>query len=265
MTALLLLALVPAVMWVGQTAVLRRSGLPVRWRIDARHAPRHVRTVGRITTQLSLLAIIVAYPLILGGSPVAYYGALLPVSGSAWHVAQGAAASVLFLCVLFGVWLATGRLQIDVYQSRRRWRRRLLLLLPTALLGALTEELLFRGVVMADLLRSLPDATYLAVTLAALTFAVAHYVRSPKRYWTFPGHVMLGLLLCVAFLQTGSLWLAVGLHVGGILMIMGTRPFFWYRGPAWVTGASIFPFAGVVGIVGLGILTAFVATHYGVQ
>ena len=74
---------------------------------------------------------------------------------------------------------------------------------------------------------------------------------------------MLGLLLAIAFLRTGTLWLPVGLHAGGILMIMGTRPFMRFRGPAWLTGASIFPFAGVVGIVGLGILTSFVAVYYG--
>jgi hypothetical protein len=46
-------------------------------------------------------------------------------------------------------------------------------------------------------------------------------------------------------------------------MIMGIRPFVRYRGPAWLTGASIFPFAGVIGMAGLILLTAFVSTYYG--
>ncbi len=99
--------------------------------------------------------------------------------------------------------------------------------------------------------------------LGALIFAGAHYVRAVKRRWTFPGHVLLGVLLCVAFLRTGSLWLPMGLHAGGIFMIMGIRPFVRYRGPAWLTGASIFPFAGVIGMAGLLLLTAFVSTYYG--
>ncbi len=263
MMAVLCLLAAPVLMWLGQTVLLRRHGLPVRWRLDAKGAPRDVRVGGRIVTQVTLLAIIVVYPLLVGSSPVAYYRSLLPMSQVTVQLAHGAAAAVLCLCALLGAWLATGMLCVEVHQARRRWVRRLILLLPTALLGALVEELLFRGVVMADLLRWLPEVPYVAVALAALIFAVAHYVRSVKRYWTFPGHVMLGGLLCVAYMRTDSLWLPVGLHAGGILMIMGIRPFVRYRGPAWLTGASIFPFAGVVGIAGLVVLTAFVLTHYG--
>jgi membrane protease YdiL (CAAX protease family) len=154
-------------------------------------------------------------------------------------------------------------LQIDVHHSRRKWTRRLTMLAPTALFGAFVEELLFRGVVMADLLRTPALNPVGGVLMATAVFAGAHYVRSVKRHWTLPGHVMLGLLLCIAFQRTGQLWLAAGLHAGGIMMIMAARPFVRYRGPAWLTGASIFPFAGVVGIAGLGILTVFVATHFG--
>lgn len=263
MIVLLLLLLVPLVMWASQSVLLKAHGLPIRWRIDSSGAPRQVRTMGRVVTQVSVLAVIVVYPLILGEMPAAYYGSLLPASRSVLHLVHGAAASVLFLCVLFGAWLATGRLQIEVHQSRKRWVRRLVLLLPTALFGAFVEEILFRGVVLAGLVRSLPETQHLAVAIAVLVFAGAHYVRSVKRYWTIGGHLALGLLLCIAFVQTGSLWLAIGLHAGGILMIMGMRPFLRYRGPVWLTGASIFPFSGVMGIAGLGILTAFVVTHYG--
>lgn len=265
MIALPLLASVPVLIWLVQSAILHHHGLPIRWRIDARRAPRSVRSCGRITTQIGLLGVIVLYPIIRGVSPIAYFAALLPASHALHHLVQGVAVSVLFLSILYGVWLATGRLVVEVHQSRRRWIRRLVLLLPTAVLGALVEELLFRGVVMADLLGALPTAGPVALVVAVFVFAAAHYVRSVKRYWTLGGHLMLGLLLCVAFRQTGTLWLAIGLHAGGILMIMGARPFFRCRGPAWITGASIFPFAGVVGILGLGILTAFVAAGYGVQ
>ena len=265
MTALLLLLAAPLLMWLSQTAMLRHHGLPIRWSINTHGAPHDVRALGRIITQLSLLAVILIYPLVRGESPAAYYLSLLPASLSALQLVHGAAASVLFLSVLFLVWVGTGRLVVRIHQSRRRCLRRLLLLIPTALLGAGIEELLFRGVLMADLLRSLADRPYLAVTLAAFIFAGAHYVRAVKRRWTFPGHLALGLLLCFAFQRTGSLWLPIGLHAGGILMIMGTRAFFEYRGPAWLTGESVFPFAGVVGIGGLGVLTGFVMTYYGVR
>ncbi len=263
MIALLLLAAVPIVMWAVQTVQLRRAGLPIRWRIDADGAPKNIRTGGRIVTQVSLLAVIVIYPLTRGEGIVGYYRSLLPGGPVMLQFVHGAAVVTLFLCVLFSVWLGTQRLEIDVHHSRKKWIRRLVLLLPTALFGAFVEELLFRGVLLADLLRSTMISVPSAIMIGVLIFAVAHYVRAVKRRWTFPGHVMLGLLLCIAFVRTRTLWLPAGLHAGGILMIMGFRPFVRYRGPAWITGASIFPFAGVVGIAGLALLTAFVNRYYG--
>lgn len=263
MTALLLLAAVPIVMWGVQTVQLRATGMPIRWRIDADGAPKSVRTGGRIVTQVSLLGVILLYPLIRGEGILAYYRSLLPGGRIVLQFAHGAAAATLFLCVLFGVWLATRRLEIDIHHSRMKWMRRMILLLPTALFGAFVEELLFRGVVLADLLRTNLISTPVAIVIGAFIFAGAHYVRAVKRRWTFPGHVMLGVLLCIAFVRTGTLWLSTGLHAGGIFMIMGIRPFVRYRGPAWITGASIFPFAGVVGIAGLALLTGFVHRYYG--
>ncbi len=261
MTAIGLLLLIPVVMWIGQTALLRACGMPVRWRIDAGDAPRVVRTGGRVVTQASLVGVLVLYPMMIGESPAAYYRSLFPGDGSIVEFAHGAATAVLFLCALYVVWIATDLVRIDVHQSRGRWVRRLALLPATAVLGALVEEVLFRGVVLADLLRW--TAAGPAAAIGAGVFAGAHYVRPVKRTWTIGGHLMLGLLLCVAFLETKRLWLPVGLHAGGIMVIMGMRPFVSYRGPAWVTGASIFPFAGAVGIVGLAVLTSYVASYYG--
>lgn len=265
MTALLLLAAVPLVMWCVQSILLRQAGLSIRWRLDSGDAPTFVRTGGRIATQVSLLATIVTYPLLRGQSPAAYYAGLLPPTRSFLLFLHGASASILFLCALFAAWLATDQLVIDIHHARKKWIRRLVLLLPTALLGAAVEELLFRGVLLADLLQSPWIPKGAAVVLGAITFAGAHYVRAVKRRWTFPGHVLLGILLCIAFVRTESLWLPMGLHAGGIFMIMGVRPFVRYRGPAWLTGASIFPFAGLAGTAGLVILTRFVATYYGGQ
>ncbi|MFQ5501959.1 MAG: lysostaphin resistance A-like protein [Phycisphaerae bacterium] len=263
MTALALLICVPIVMWAAQTILLRHHGLPVRWRIDSGDAPRSVRTIGRIITQLALLSVILAYPPCRGQPIYEYYTHLLPGTPAMWQGLHGAAASILFLCALYAAWIATDRLVVHVHQSRSRWIRRLILLLPTALLGATVEELLFRGVVMADLMKTSWLQPHAALTISILIFAAAHYVRSVKRRWTILGHLMLGCLLCIAFQQTHTLWLPIGLHAGGILMIMGARPFTRYRGPAWLTGASIFPFAGVVGLIGLAILTAFVSHYYG--
>jgi membrane protease YdiL (CAAX protease family) len=264
MTALLLLLSVPAIMWISQTVLLWRQGAPIRGAIDHGDMPAAVRTVARLVTQLALLGVILVYPLLRHESIIKYYGDLVPVNLAPQAIC-GLAASTLLLSLLYLAWVLTDQLQIDVHQSRRKWTRRLVLLVPTAAFGAFVEELLFRGVLLGDLLRDMPHSPWPAIGIGTAVFAVAHYVRRTKRRWTFPGHLMLGLLLCVAFVRTGSLWLPVGLHAGGILLIMGTRPFVRYRGPAWLTGASTFPFAGVVGLLGLTVLTAFVIGRYGVQ
>jgi len=45
--------------------------------------------------------------------------------------------------------------------------------------------------------------------------------------------------------------------------LAGIRPFIRYVGPAWLVGASIFPYAGLVGLVALGLLTANVWIRFG--
>lgn len=261
MTALVLLACVPLLMWIVQTIALRAAGLPVRWRIDSRNAPPSIRNAGRVTTQVSLVAVILLVPWTRNSPLIDHYAALVPWDNTVRHFAQGAAAATLCLSVLFLAWITSGRVRVELHQSRRKWTKRLVMLIPTALFGAFVEEFIFRGIVMAELRRNALNP--IAVLLfSAFIFAAAHYVRAVKRRWTFPGHVALGVVLCMAFAATGSLWLAAGIHAGGIFMIMGTRPFLRYDGPAWLTGASIFPFAGVAGLGGLAVLASWVSRYY---
>ena len=67
----------------------------------------------------------------------------------------------------------------------------------------------------------------------------------------------------LAFVCTGALWLPVGLHAGGALVLMAIRPLVRYSGPAWLVGASIFPYAGVAGAAALILLTINIWLCYG--
>lgn len=102
MIAILLLLAIPILMWVVQSALLTKAGLPLRWRLNAGDAPAFVRTAGRITTQVCLISTIVIYPAIRGEPILAYYEGLLPLTRSSLLFSHGAAASSLFLCALFG-------------------------------------------------------------------------------------------------------------------------------------------------------------------
>jgi membrane protease YdiL (CAAX protease family) len=175
---------------------------------------------------------------------------------------HGAAAAILYLALLYLAWMLTDNVRFEIRHDARRLAKRLAGVPFTALLIALVEELLFRAVLLANLLEALEPRW--ALPIGALVFAAAHYVRRVKRYWTFPGHLALGTLLCLAFFWTGALWLPLGLHAGGVLVLMAVRPFARYTGPAWLVGASIFPYAGAVGIVALALLTINVwLTHGG--
>lgn len=261
MLALALLALVPVVMWTTQSVLLRRAGLPLRAKISSQDLPRRLKRVNRGMTNGAFVAVLIAYPLLRGQSPLSYYARLFPLGDRPSEMLHGVTLSVLYLGLLYLAWILTDNVRVRARSEGTRLIRRLAGVPLTALFGALTEELLFRAMLLADLLESFSPLG--AVTIGSVIFAGAHYVRSVKRYWTVLGHAGLGLTLCVAFVLTEALWLSIGLHAGGTLILMGVRPFVRYRGPKWLVGASVFPYAGGLGLVGLGLLTINLVLVYG--
>jgi membrane protease YdiL (CAAX protease family) len=80
-----------------------------------------------------------------------------------------------------------------------------LLVLCVTVVPAVCEELLFRGLLLAGLRRSLGDAG--AVLASAFCFAALHL--SPER---FLAQFAVGILLGMLVVRSGSLWPAVVLH-----------------------------------------------------
>ena len=225
------------------------------------HGTGALRGGQRAVTYAALTAVLVGYPLLRGRTPWDYYAAFFPLGPRPTELVFGVAAAVLYLTLLYLAWLLTDNVRFAVRHDARRLVRRLAAVPLTAALVALVEELLFRAVLLAGLLESFGPRV--ALPLGAGLFAAAHYLWPVKRYWTFPGHLALGALLCVAFYLTGALWLSLGLHAGGVLVLMAVRPVIRYTGPAWLVGASIFPYAGVLGIVALGLLTLNLWQRFG--
>lgn len=101
------------------------------------------------------------------------------------------------------------------------WAFRAVLGLGIVVLLATTEELIFRGFVFNYLRTSnAPSETTGAVLGSALIFALVHHFPGPLA-WPSPrespfliGLFLLGVLLAVTYLASGSLACAVGVHAG---------------------------------------------------
>jgi membrane protease YdiL (CAAX protease family) len=78
-------------------------------------------------------------------------------------------------------------------------------------ISALWEELVFRGCILRWLR---PSGTLLALTLSSLTFAGVHFVAEPLYAERLLLLVSFGFLLGTAYLASGSLWFAIGVHLG---------------------------------------------------
>jgi len=262
MLALGLLLLVPVIMWLGQTTLLIAAGLPIQFRISSDILPRKFKRANRAITYGAFALVLILYPLLKGQTPIHYYSSFFPLGRHPLQLLHGLTAGGIYLVLLYLSWIITGNVSFEIRHQPNVIARRLLAAPFTAIIGAGVEELLFRAMLLAGLLESF--STPVAVAIGVMVFAAAHYVRKVKRYWTFTGHLGLGLLLCLSFVLTRSLWLPLGLHAGGILMIMSLRPFIRYQGPPWLVGASIFPYAGIPGVIALVLLSINLYLHYGV-
>jgi len=116
-----------------------------------------------------------------------------------------------------------------------------------AALTALIEEIFFRGIVFVNLKRSFSVVT--AITFTSALYATVHFI-APIKSWVYPGYslfvgfdylaqvfgaltdprllapwlglFLVGIVLAIAVIKTGSLYLSIGLHAGWILIVKST-------------------------------------------
>lgn len=124
------------------------------------------------------------------------------------------------------------------------------------LLTAWSEELLFRGYV----LRNLTDGLRLpgAIVISSVLFALVHLANPGASAASVTGITLAGLMLAYGAVSTGQLWLSIGLHAGwnffqallGFPVSGYSEVFHLFElrvhGPAWATGGSFGPEAGIV-------------------
>lgn len=110
------------------------------------------------------------------------------------------------------------------------WRvaRRTFVALLVVLVLAVTEELMFRVFLMRYLRWNTSKAVTIgAVLFSSFLFASVHNLTDPLAWFQpedamlFVGLFLLGILLCVTYLVTGSFWCAVAVHSG----LLGSKVF----------------------------------------
>ncbi len=126
---------------------------------------------------------------------------------------------------------------------------------------AVAEEVFFRGIVFRLLWGRW--GTVVALVVSAVLFGLVHLINPDASVWgAIAIAVEAGLLLGAAYLATGSLWLAIGLHFGwnaATVGIFGTVTSgseareslvtAVTAGPDWLSGGSFGPEASVVSVL----------------
>jgi hypothetical protein len=86
----------------------------------------------------------------------------------------------------------------------------ILLLLLLYLAVAVSEEMLFRGYILNNLMKSVPKI--FALLIASISFSLMHFANSSYSWLSFLNLILAGLLLGLPYIYTQSLWFPITLH-----------------------------------------------------
>jgi membrane protease YdiL (CAAX protease family) len=200
-----------------------------------------------------------------------------PTAGREWKLGAALGWGLVVLAVL--PMAAAGTLHIQFWTQPRALTL-LLLNLITLAVGALAEEVAFRGYAFRRLIEGIGPVA--ATIVVSLLFGLGHVLNPGATWASTLVTILAGVLLSIAWLRTHGLWLGWGLHFAwnasmGILFglpvsgitdfssIVQTRAF----GRLWLTGGDYGPEGAaltvivlLIGIVILIRVTRDYAWHY---
>lgn len=247
MWVILYLAAIICLLLCLQTLVLRAFKEPLQWTFGANsQQPKSLKLALKIVLQSTLIGSIFLFPYLLGQTPGQYYGPQFDLA-KAHHFLYGEVIALLLTASVYAIEVAGGWLYWKPrFTPKKAFTKSALSTLSSFTVVAV-EEPIFRGIILKSFLAgALP--WWAAIPLSAVLFSAAHFIRKVRTYWPSVGLAVLGLWLGVAYYKTGSLWLSMGLHSGGILSIGVHRCFLNYRGKEWLVGTQTFPIAGLISI-----------------
>ncbi len=245
-----------SVLWAIQSVVLWRIGEPLAWpmRFTTRHpAPRRVV---RVFVPLIWATVALFTPVCLGSSPIDYYARAL-AAPPGWTllavllVVEVGGFALLHAVGRFQGWIASFREHPPALTRRRLLERLFAIPVP----AATVEELVFRVVLLEQLLLALPGTSSgraTAVVLSAAAFSAVHFIppRPPgPRVAAAVGLFFVGCVCGAGYLYGGrTLWYPLAFHAVGIALVEVPRLYTRFDGGAWLIGTREFPLSGLIGI-----------------
>jgi len=156
------------------------------------------------------------------------------------QLALGLVVGVGTLALLLAVGLLVGACRIQVTPNTGRLWNTVIGFVPAALLIGVLEELVFRGMILQNLLKS---STPFAVIASSVLYAVVHVrttVFGADIVFELIGLFLLGSVLALSYLATGQLYLAVGLHASLAYGARVNKLFLEFPRamPTWVVGTN---------------------------
>jgi len=208
------------VLWGVQSVALVLAGEPLA--LPLRYTSRKpiMKLTGRALVHTEWLIILIGVPLALGiGLMDALHQAFpTPVP---WRDIGIAFALMFFAtCLTYAFYLVIGWIRFEPQHDRATRRAKLFRrFFPGPLPLATFEEGVFRGILLEQLLRSLPSSNTfaaLAIVVSSALFAAIHFVKpakgKPVRQAAY-GYFLVGCLFGLAYVLGGrSLWLPITVH-----------------------------------------------------
>lgn len=254
-----------AVLWAGQSLVLWWIGEPLAWPLRFATGHAAVRQVVRILIPAVWVLFAVLAPLCLGSTLWTYYRPML--ASPPWRLLAFSSAYVVAgFALLHTIGRATGTIHPHREYAPARLRRELvarIFVIPVP--AALIEELVFRCVLLEQLLVALPDTRpgmLAALVASSAVFSAVHFV-APKPpgepvWQAASGLFFVGCAIGAGYIRGGrTLWLALAIHAAGIACVEAPRVLtrFERRG-RWLVGTREFPHSGLFGIAAMSLLAA---------
>jgi CAAX prenyl protease-like protein len=245
------------VLWLVQSIVLVAAGRPLALPLRFATDKPVLKWTSRAIVHTEWLIILFGTPIALGIRPLDALNQAFPTPvpwrdiGVAFSLMFGATVLTYAFYLMVG-WV---RFQPQGDQATRRaklFRR----FFPGPLPLAAFEEGVFRGILLEQLLRSLPSShvfTALAIVVSSAAFAAIHFVKPAKgksvRQASY-GYFLVGCLFGLAYVVGGrSLWLPIVVHASAVFGIEVARLYVVFQAPRWLVGFGESPQSGLVGSI----------------